>query len=198
MKLLGLDFDNTLVHYDHLFHELAKEKKLIGDSGPRTKSGIRDYLKQRNEENEFTILQGEVYGLHILRASPAEGMLDALKEISNMGIDMCIVSHKTRTPYKGPQYDLHKAAWNWLEKHGFFSQEGLNWSRDQVFFEETKDAKINRISTLKCNFYVDDLPEILKSLPVELKKIHYDPFRSNNCNELTTMKRWCELKNLLG
>ena len=29
MTLLGLDFDNTLVRYDKLFHKLAKEKGLI-------------------------------------------------------------------------------------------------------------------------------------------------------------------------
>ena len=31
MTLLGLDFDNTLVHYDELFHQLAVERKLIKD-----------------------------------------------------------------------------------------------------------------------------------------------------------------------
>ena len=29
MTLLGLDFDNTLVRYDKLFHQLAVEKGLI-------------------------------------------------------------------------------------------------------------------------------------------------------------------------
>ena len=31
MTLLGLDFDNTLVRYDNLFHKLALEKGLIND-----------------------------------------------------------------------------------------------------------------------------------------------------------------------
>ena len=66
-------------------------------------------------------MQGEVYGLKILEAEPAEGMMEALKGLSSSGIEMVIVSHKTRTPYKGPAYDMHKAALEWLEEHHFFS-----------------------------------------------------------------------------
>ena len=121
MTLLGLDFDNTLVRYDKLFHQLALEKGLIEESLPADKTAIRDYLRSQGQDEQFTLLQGEVYGLRILEAEPAEGMLKALGELHQRGIPMVLVSHKTRTPYKGPAYDLHQAAWSWLEKHGFFS-----------------------------------------------------------------------------
>ena len=116
MTLLGLDFDNTLVRYDNLFHRLAVEKGLIDDSMVVDKIGIRDYLREQGRDDEFTMLQGEVYGLRILDANPAEGMLNALDNLKLMGIPMVLVSHKTRFPYKGPQYDLHQAAMNWLNK----------------------------------------------------------------------------------
>ena len=175
MTLLGLDFDNTLVRYDKLFHQLALEKSLIEESLPADKTAIRNYLRSQGQDEQFTLLQGEVYGLRILDAEPAEGMLNALGELHQRGIPMVLVSHKTQTPYKGPSYDLHQAAWSWLEKQGFFAPDGLGWSRDQVFFEESKQAKVARIEALCCTHYVDDLPEILEMIPNNIQAILYDP-----------------------
>ena len=103
MTILGLDFDNTLVCYDRLFYQLALEKNLIDETVPPKKIDIRNSLRSKNLEDEFTILQGEVYGLHILRAEPAEGMIKALEEIHQRGIKMVLISHKTKTPYMGPK-----------------------------------------------------------------------------------------------
>ena len=191
MNVLGLDFDNTLVRYDKLFHQLALEKGLIKESLPANKTAIRDYLRSQGQDEQFTLLQGEVYGLRILEAEPAAGMFDALRELHQRGIPMVLVSHKTRTPYKGPAYDLHQAAWSWLEKHGFFTPDGLGWSHDQVFFEESKRAKVARIEAQGCSHYVDDLPEILQMLPSGIQAILYDP-NNSHCNHnfinLTTWK----------
>ena len=65
MKILGIDFDNTIVKYDNLFHKIALEKGLIDTSAGKRKKEIRDYLRSRNKGGEFTLLQGEVYGLRI-------------------------------------------------------------------------------------------------------------------------------------
>ena len=201
MKLLGLDFDNTLVHYDRLFHQLALEKDLIKQSVPANKTAIRDYLRRQGRDEQFTLLQGEVYGARILEAEPAEGMLKALKEIQELGIPMVLVSHKTRTPYKGPKYNLHNAAWAWLEKQSFFSNKGLNWEKSQVFFEESKEKKVARVQSLNCTHYVDDLKEILDMLPNEIKKIHYFPDhiktnpKDSSCIHL---RNWASLVNLVN
>ena len=196
MTLLGLDFDNTLVRYDKLFHQLALEKGLIEESLPADKIAIRDYLRSQGQDEQFTLLQGEVYGLRILEAEPAEGMLKALGELHQRGIPMVLVSHKTRSPYKGPAYDLHQAAWNWLEKYGFFAPGGFSWDRDQVFFEESKQAKVARIKAQGCSHYVDDLPEILEMLPKSTTKILYDP--ENNHSKIQYMKliHWNQYDNI--
>ena len=190
MTLLGLDFDNTLVRYDKLFHQLALEKSLIKKSLPSDKTAIRDYLRSQGQDEQFTLLQGEVYGLRILEAEPAEGMLKALGELHQRGIPMVLVSHKTRTPYKGPAYNLHQAAWSWLEKHGFFAPDGLGWSRDQVFFEESKQAKVARIEALGCTHYVDDLPEILEMLPLSIQGILCDPNNSHPNHNFLQLTDW--------
>ena len=142
MTRLGLDFDNTLVRYDKIFHELALEKGLIDDSLPIEKKAIRDYLHKRGEDEEFTLLQGEVYGLRILEAEPAEGMLDAIHKLKEKQVDMTLISHKTRTPYKGPAYDLREMAMQWLEKHNITKILNKNGKENNIHFAETKEEKM--------------------------------------------------------
>lgn len=197
MTLLGLDFDNTLVCYDDLFHQLALEKDLIPDNISADKIVIRDYLRGQGRDEDFTLLQGEVYGLRILDAKPAEGMLDALKDLQLIGIEMALVSHKTHFPYKGPRYDLHRAAMSWLEHNSFFSEQGLNWSTNQVYFEATKVDKVRRINLLNCTHYVDDLPEIIHMLPEFIKKILYDPGKKYSLNSCLTIADWSEISTYI-
>ena len=204
MTLLGLDFDNTLVRYDKLFHQLALEKGLIEESLPASKIAIRDHLRSQGLDEQFTLLQGEVYGLRILEAKPAEGMLQALSELHQRDIPMVLVSHKTRTPYKGPAYDLQGAAIQWLEKYGFFDHARLAWSKKQVYFEETKSAKLRRIVNQRCTHYIDDLVEILRELPSNrsIKKILYSPNGNNkepkNTNKILIMNNWCSLSKVFS
>lgn len=197
MSRLGLDFDNTLVRYDKLFHQLAIEKGLIEKTLPADKTTIRDYLRGQGRDEQFTMLQGEVYGLRILEAEPAEDMLKALGEMHQRGVSMVLVSHKTRRPYKGPAYDLHKATWGWLEKHDFFDPDGLGWSREQVFLEESKQAKVARIEALGCTHYVDDLPEILEMLPSSIQGILYDPLNSQPNNNFLKLNNWANLSKII-
>ena len=57
MKIIGLDFDNTLTNYDNLFYETAKDLNLIPDIIKASKVAIRDYLVSINKEQDFTFLQ---------------------------------------------------------------------------------------------------------------------------------------------
>ena len=195
MKILGLDFDNTLVDYNNLFHKIALEKQLIKKDTPANKVIIRDYLRSVNKESEFTILQGEVYGLRILEANDSPEMIKTLNALNKKGVKMYLVSHKTQFPYKGPKYDLRDAALKWLEAKGFFEKNGLNWHMSQIHFESTKEEKIRKIVELGCTHYIDDLPEILTMLPNHIKKIHFNPYVSNTKHEFQQLKCWSKLKN---
>ena len=46
---LGLDFDNTIVSYDALFHKVALEGSLIPADVAPTKLNVRDYLRSQLE-----------------------------------------------------------------------------------------------------------------------------------------------------
>ena len=183
MIKLGLDFDNTLIIYDALFKKVAVEKNLIPNNFPESKKLIRKNLIDRDKEKSFTILQGEVYGSRINEATQADGMFDALKQVKAVGIDLFIISHKTKSPYEGPKYDLHNAALAWLEKNLFFEKSGINLLRENVYFEVSKEDKIKRIETLGCTHFIDDLPEILDMINSKIKRILYNPIDNNICKK---------------
>lgn len=199
MIYLGLDFDNTLISYDTLFKKIALDKGLISNKIQASKKAVRDYLRGINQEDLWTKLQGEVYGNHILEAIPYSGMKQSLQILSNSDIPLCIISHKTRTPYLGESYDLHAAARSWLEAFGMHSPSGPNISREKTFFEETKEKKYERIIAEGCTHYVDDLPEILEMLPRNIVKIHFSPQGEIAKNsQWLVMQHWKDLPNLLG
>jgi hypothetical protein len=196
--ILGLDFDNTLICYDELFYQVALDKDLIPSDLSKTKNTVRDYLRQVGKEEDWILLQGEVYGGRILEASAFEGMREALKKIATRSEMMFLISHKTRTPYMGQQYDLHQAARGWLDGNAFFDEEGLGWQENQVFFELTKEEKVQRIVQLGCTHYIDDLPEILEMLPDTVQKILFAPHKKGLIpKEWERLDEWSLLPELL-
>jgi len=198
MIKLGIDFDNTLITYNALFKKAALEKNLIPVNFPESKHLIRNYLRERNQEKFFTILQGEVYGSRIFEAPQAEGMYESLMRAKNNGIELFIISHKTKSPYDGPKYNLHNAASNWLEKNLFFEKSGINISRKNVYFEVTKEKKIKRIESLGCTHFIDDLPEILDMINSKIRKILYNPEPNYlKKDPYIKMKNWSELLNII-
>ena len=122
---LGIDFDNTIIKYDELFHKIASEKNLIPPNLPKEKNVVRNFLRNNNIEDEWTLIQGEVYGDRIKEAIPFDGMLNTLQALRKQQISLNIISHKTREPYMGPKRDLHAAALSWLKMNHFFETKNL-------------------------------------------------------------------------
>lgn len=151
---IGIDFDNTIVCYDGVFYHAAKERSSLPPDIGCTKDCIRDYYRSIGEEPVWTELQGYVYGALMQLAQPFP-LVDAFfQACTNAKAEICIVSHKTLYPYKGPQYNLHTAARNWLAAHPFSKSV-------TAFFELTLKEKLNRIQTTGCDCFIDDLPELL-------------------------------------
>ena len=199
MNTIGLDFDNTLVIYDTLFYKLAIERDLIPKSLSKNKIIIRNYLRSINKDKEFTKLQSEVYGRRIIEAPIAPNAYDSLKRLKEK-YKLIIISHKTKYPYAGPNYDLHKSCIGWLEKNNFFASDGLNLKINDIFFEPTKEDKIERIKNTGCNYYVDDLPEILQNIGDDVKKILYTNNKkgANNNDSFSILKDWKEIDLLIN
>ena len=177
MMILGVDFDNTIVAYDSLFQRVARERSLIPDSVPPNKTAVRDFLRAAGQEEQWTLLQGHVYGARMAEAEPFPGVRDFFQSCRASGVIVRIISHKTRHPFLGEKHDLHAAARLWLEQEGFFQAALGGMAPDHVFFELTKEEKIARIRSCGCTHFVDDLPEILThpDFPPEVARFLFDP-----------------------
>ncbi|MDB5813299.1 MAG: haloacid dehalogenase-like hydrolase [Rhodocyclales bacterium] len=173
---IGLDFDNTIVSYDALFHKVALEQGVVPQETAVNKLAVRDHLRAVGKEDVWTAMQGYVYGARMDEAQAYPGLHEALRAALDVGHTLCIVSHKTRHPFLGPQYDLHAAARSWIERHLLSGKDPLV-DESAIFFELTKPEKIARIAALECDVFVDDLPEILLAdgfLPTT-RRLLFDP-----------------------
>ncbi|MBI5569128.1 MAG: haloacid dehalogenase-like hydrolase [Desulfomonile tiedjei] len=198
--LVGVDFDNTIVCYDRVFHRAAVMHGLIPRDLPPTKGQVRDYLRRAGREDQWTELQGFVYGVMIQEAKPFPGVLDFFRGCRARAVPVCIVSHKTHYPFEGPQYDLHAAADRWLEALGFYDPLQIGLSRSLVHFELTKKGKLDRIAAMGCSHFIDDLPEFLEEaeFPRDVNRILFDPggvYRDGH--DLARVQTWEEVKEIL-
>ena len=87
MITLGLDFDNTLIEYDDLFKKLAVENNSIPESFNASKLEIRNYLRNKGLDSQFSRLQGLAYGPRILEAKPAKFILKQFKRSLNLKLE---------------------------------------------------------------------------------------------------------------
>jgi hypothetical protein len=159
---IGLDLDGTIVVYDDVFHRHAVERFALPADVPADKTAVRDWLRRNPPgEHGWIELQRVVYGLRMVEASLAPGVAGFLRDCRDAGIDISIVSHKTRLSVAAPRVDLHAAALDWLDGKGFFAADGFGLARDRVFFEPTRIAKLRRIASENCALFVDDLEEVL-------------------------------------
>ncbi|MEI6504076.1 MAG: haloacid dehalogenase-like hydrolase [Armatimonadota bacterium] len=196
--ILGVDFDNTIVCYDEVFHAAALERELIPAHLPVSKDSVRDYLRRCDQEEAWTELQGYVYGPRMRDAQPFPGVLEFLGDCAKAGLPLWIVSHKTRHPYRGPQYDLHESARQWLADHGVH-EAGL--ARDHVFFELTKLDKLQRLGQIGCTHFIDDLPEFLAepTFPAGVERLLFDPNDHHPREQrFPRLRAWSEAGELLG
>jgi len=190
---VGVDFDNTIVCYDELFHRVAREQNLIPFDLPRTKADVRNHLRATGREPAWTAMQGIVYGPRIPEAEAFPGVREFFETARKRLLRVSIVSHKTLHPIIGERYDLHGAAIGWLFKNGILDLVG----RENVHLEVTKDAKLARIGVLGCTHFIDDLPELLTepSFPASVQRILFDPSGSVHAPEgVTVAHSWEEIR----
>ena len=198
---VGVDFDNTIVCYDALFHKVALEKGLIPADLPVNKSDVRNYLRRVDNEGAWTEMQGYVYGARMSEAAPYPGVLEFFQACRQVGIKTSIISHKTHHPFLGEKYDLHAAATAWLEQQGFFDVAQIGLPRESVFFELTKQAKLERIAQCGCTHFIDDLPEFLgePGFPAAAQRILFDP---NNLypdeQRFSRIQAWAETRRIFA
>jgi hypothetical protein len=199
--IVGVDFDNTIVDYTGVFHALGVETGCIPKSVGLTKTAVKRYLCDQNRENEWTKLQGIVYGSGILNAKPYPGVRHIISKMIQRDIDVFVISHKTSYPILGNKISLHEAAMKWLIHNDIVGKDTYQIPRKKVFFNETQKEKIKKISQLKCDFFIDDLSAIFKSADFPQKTKGF-LFNANACSQelhnATEVRSWLEIGNELG
>lgn len=196
--IIGLDFDNTIVSYDEAMVQTALELDLIdAKAAVENKQQIRDYLRGLPAgEIKWQKLQAEVYGKQMNRARLIEGVERFLRACKDQHIATFIVSHKSKHAAQDTdKIDLQQAALKWMKDQGFFEASKLGLSRDQVFFENTREEKISRIKQLNCSHFIDDLEEIFleKSFPQGTFKILYSSKNVAARKNMKVMHDWKEI-----
>ena len=122
---------------------------------------------RRNSKDEiktfpFTLSNSNLNGKQKWKKTCAclEGVRDFFYRCRKKSIPVYIVSHKTEfANYDTTGTSLHAAAMDWLYENSFFEPEGMGLNRKLIFFESTRQKKIERIKTLGCRLFIDDLEE---------------------------------------
>jgi len=199
-RLIGVDFDNTIVGYGRVFHAVGVKNGWIPNDLPPSKDAVRQHIRAAHGEEAWTRMQGDVYGAHMSEAELMDGVREFFHAAREDRVELHIISHKTRTPPLGPPHDLHQAALDWLDQKRFFTADGLGFPRERVHFLPTRDGKIRRIQELRCTHFVDDLPEVFKEaeFPTECECLLLDP--GDECPDSPRYRRvrsWAELRRAL-
>jgi hypothetical protein len=174
---IGIDFDNTIACYDGVFHTAALERKLIPADLANSKNAVRDFLNGSGRKDDFTELQGYVYGARMDLVSVYEGFEAFLAHALGQGHDIFVVSHKTRHPMLGPRYDMHAAARGFLAARRISGETAGCIADGNVYFELSKEDKVARVAALDVDVFIDDLAEILtmSGFPNKTRLILFDP-----------------------
>jgi len=200
---IGLDFDNTIASYELVFPEVAKKCGLVEKNWLGTRKELRDWLRnQPGGKLEWQKLQGLVYGRYMSKAELFPNVANFLLRCKRMNIELYIVSHKTEYGhFDADRVPLRKAALKWMKSKDFFNERKFGISSNAVFFSNTREEKVEQISDLQLDAFVDNLEEVYcePNFPSGIKKILFGTESCKTNNYDVACSNWTEIsRELLG
>lgn len=200
---IGLDFDNTIAGYDHVFAHAARAAGLVPAGFAGDKRAVRAALRALPDgETAWMRIQGQVYGKLMPEAALIDGVAAFLARARAAGTDVLIISHKTQYGhFDSDRVDLRQAARAWMQAQGFFAADGFALDPTAVFFETTREGKIARIRAAGLDAFVDDLEEVLAApgFPEDVRRILFHPAGGAPSGPFTVHSRWDAIADdLLG
>ncbi|MEQ9638565.1 MAG: hypothetical protein RIM84_00950 [Alphaproteobacteria bacterium] len=195
---LGIDLDNTIVSYDALFADLAVRRGLLRKTPIGGKRAVCDAVRRGAGEAAWQALQAEVYGPAMADAKPFDGVIEFVRDARGQGIEVRIISHKTRRAAAAPDgCDLHEAALAWLDANGFFRDDGLR--PEDVRFLPTRADKLDAIAAAGCTHFIDDLVEVLAdpAFPTDVARYLFAPTGACTDKPYKVCQSWRELSHEL-
>ena len=199
---IGIDFDNTLACYHHVFAEVAPLLELVEPSWRGSKSELRTLLRAREDgELKWQELQGQVYGKYIERAKLFTGAANFLLRLKQRSWPVVIVSHKTEFGhYDADRVPLRQVALDWMETQRFFGADGFGIQQQNIHFATTREEKVQIIAEQECDFFIDDLWEVFEELgfPKQTQRILFSKARdSENSEYALVCESWREISQFL-
>lgn len=202
---IGIDFDNTIICYDAVFRQLARQFKLVGDDYCGSKLDLREMLlSQPAGDLSWQRLQGKAYGEGIGYANIFPGVKEFIASCNaDENIEIFIVSHKTELGhFDEKRINLRDAARGWLREQGFFDGHIPFIKPEHIFFASTREAKIDRIKSLHCTHFIDDLPEVLfaPQFPQTVQRFLFQPDEGVTLadeHDAKVFTNWTDIKNAI-
>jgi diaminopimelate decarboxylase len=165
-----------------------------------SKRKIRDHIRRLpNGEIEWQKCQALLYGPRISEAKLIEGVPQFFELCRQHGMKVYVVSHKTEfSRFDNTGTNLRTAALAWMSSNAFFEPNGLGLTEGSVFFADSRQEKIDRICTLQCTDFVDDLEETFleATFPPSTARILYEPGRESAAPAgVLLMRTWQEISD---
>lgn len=204
---IGIDFDNTIACYSHLFARVGFDLGFISNADVCPKEKVKTQLFAEGEVGHYKwrCIQGQIYGKYMPAAKVMPGFMRFLARCAELqGVELFIVSHKTKFGhYDEDKVNLRKAASHWLQLNEIAGKENHHISTDNIYFESTRAEKIERIKSLQCSHFVDDLLVVLtdEEFPQTIKKYLFlqDKQIMNEAGEFAGCGDWYRIsETLLG
>jgi hypothetical protein len=179
MLRIGIDLDNTIADYDEIFFDIAKKMEYVEAEGFLGKSDVKGLILRSSEGDlKWQKLQGQVYGRWMHKAKLFPGFLTFLWISIARGKNVYIISHKSMYGhFDVDRIPLRDRAYSWI-KNWLFDTNLPDYFRlnENIFFEETRKQKVERINSIGCDVFIDDLNEVFlePGFPAETQKILFN------------------------
>jgi len=122
---------------------------------------------------------------------------------ANEDSEIFIVSHKTELGhFDEKRINLRDAARGWLRAQGLFDGQIPFIKPENIFFASTREEKIDRIKSLNCTHFIDDLPEVLfaPQFPCDVQRFLFQPDASlalKSERDIKVFNNWTDIKNAI-
>ena len=96
---------------------------------------------------------------------------------------------------------MKKNLLKWMEKNCFFDPKVYGIKKEEVFFADTREEKVKKIARLKCDWFIDDLPEVFeeKHFPDSAYKILFGSYKPESFQDRIVLNSWRKIsEKILG
>jgi len=200
--VIGIDFDNTIACYDHVFCNVARKLGMLEDGGLLSKSQVKNnLLKQVDGDLSWQKLQGKVYGKYMHLASLFPGVIEFLYLSRLKNYRIVVVSHKSEYGhFDEEKVPLRDAAMKWMQNIGIVDTNTSLLNEKDVYFSSTRELKVKKIQELKCDYFIDDLVEVFNesTFPKSIKKILFEPGQKHSVgNDINIAGSWRQIQKTI-